>query len=330
MADQSMLVRCIEKGGIDGFSGRPRVIETLISRVFIFDEEGIVLKCYKRDNEWWNRMRDISKGPSRIDFIRQDFAFNAFLNSEVYLDVKNAVLVDGRVTLVDPIDGDDELAIIMKKQDMSGVLTDLLSGESLLSDDYHTIGKSLASAKLSIPRTFLPVVTSSWYEQMIQRLEDLRVWVAGEEDFPSEISQKAFERLYRGMDTYKDRFRQTFSEDLTVLIDGNPENLIYNNGHLLFMDGYAPKDEWRIGSFDVDIFRTAADIYTFAGKDGYDSYMKGVLSVASNHVQMDAADFYLLYGSMIAAPYFMMLSKKNPQYKKIADTYITFLRTMVG
>ena len=91
----------INEGKIEGFSTSPKMIETVISRVFIFDKDNIVLKFYKRDNEWWNTdMKDLSKGLSRITFIRQDFGFNHFLNSKIYSNLKVAVVENNVVKLL--------------------------------------------------------------------------------------------------------------------------------------------------------------------------------------------------------------------------------------
>ena len=223
----------INEGKIEGFSTSPKMIETVISRVFIFDKDNIVLKFYKRDNEWWNTdMKDLSKGPSRINFIRQDFEFNHFLNSKIYSDLKVAVVENNVVKLLEPKSDDDELVIVIHKEDLSGTFTDVLYANNLTLDEFKNIGKSFAKIKLAIPKDFLPETSLNWYEEMIERGKGLTSWMLNEKDFQAEVSNKSLALFDKILLENKTNFQTLTKENLFVCIDCNSENLLYSNHEL--------------------------------------------------------------------------------------------------
>ena len=321
----------INEGKIEGFSASPKMIETVISRVFIFDKDNVVLKFYKRDNEWWNTdMKDLSKGLSRINFIRQDFEFNHFLNSKIYSDLKVAVVENNIVKLLEPKSDDDELVIVMRKEDLSATFTDVLYANNLTLEEYKNIGKSFAKIKLAIPKSFLPETSLNWYEEMGERGKGLTSWMLNEKDFPDEVSNKSLALFDKILQDNKTNFQTITKENLFVCIDCNSENLLYSNDELRFIDAYPPKDNWRIGTFDIDIFRTASDIYALASENAYNAYLEGVNEIAGDYLDKNLKDFYLLYGAMIMAPYFFMLSKKDKKYQVKAEKYLTFVEKLVN
>ena len=318
-------------GKIVGFSCEPRVIETVISRVFIFNEEDVVLKFYKRDNDWWNKdMMDLSGGHSRIDFIRNDFEFNRFLNPKVYTALKAVVIANETVVLKEPDMNEDELVIVMHKEDISGTFTEVLFENKLTLDEYRGIGKRFARIKLDIPKRFLPESNLTWYEHTVKRLQDLSSWVSSEKDFPEEIAKQGLSLLKRQLEENKVDFQSIPSSDLFVLIDCNSENLIYSNQELRFIDAFPPRDDWRIGTFDVDIFRTGSDIYALAGEDAYNAYLEGIDEIAGQYRNKDLSDFYLLYSALIMAPYFFMLSSKDNKYLNKAARYLAFVKKRIS
>ncbi len=332
MQMNNQLSTLLQRGMVDGFSSTPTVIETVISRVFIFDTENRVLKFYKRDNEWWNTdMKDLSGGNSRIDFIRNDFEFNHFLNPTVYIDLKQAIAEDGKVKLVNPKSGDDELVIIMHKEDIQGTLTEVLYQNTLSVAEYRSMGEAFAKIKLALPEKFLPATEANWYELMCERVKDVKTWALSEKDFPKDLADKALAILSRELEENKNNFRLITKDSLFVSIDCNSENLIYTNHKLRFLDAYPPKDDWRISAFNVDIFRVGYDIYTFAGKESYDAFLEGVRTVAGDRLDRSTSHFYLLYAGLIVTPYFYMLdkSKKDQKYLVRAEKSISLLKELL-
>lgn len=318
----------IEQGKLEGFSGVPQKVTTVISNVYIFDDK--VLKIYKRDNEWWNTvMQDLSKGQPRIDFITRDFAFNQTLNPSVYIDLKVLAKVGDVVALRDITEGDDEFVVVMRKIDATQTLTKVLFEQKLTVEDCEKIGVDFTSKKLSLSKDFLPTeLTGTWYEQLIGRFKDLDGWVSSVPGFPREIGDKGLAQLKTILETQKEKFNGMSAKDLAVCIDCNSENLLYSNGKLSFMDVYPPKNEWRSAAFDHDIFRVGADIYGFIGRDGFEAYLKGVHSVVEDKLDKSLQDFYLLYGAMITGPYLYMLAQKNINYLSQAQKYSEFIKQL--
>jgi aminoglycoside phosphotransferase family enzyme len=326
MNTSEALYSLIEEGKIRGFSTPPKCVTTVISRVYIFDAENTVLKIYKRDNEWWNKdMNDLSAGVPRIDFIRRDFAFNHFLDPGIYLELKTLSEENGEAVLVDAKPEDDELVVVMKKVDASQTMSKMLSEQSLSITDYENIGRDLANKKMALPKDFLPHVSENWYEQMVRRLEDLKGWVTSEPDFSPILTKKGLSTMQKILEANKEKFTLMKNEDLAVCIDCNTENLLFIDGKLAFIDAYPPKDEWRGGAFDHDIFRTGSDVYALGGKDAYDAYLTGVYSVAEHKLDKELHTFYLLYGAMIMGPYLYMLGKKDTKFLPAAEKYSKFI-----
>ncbi|MEK7649081.1 MAG: hypothetical protein AAB400_04200 [Patescibacteria group bacterium] len=327
----TQIIELVQINGIEGLSGIPTMIETVVSRVFFFDTDDTVLKFYKRDNTWWNtEMQNISGGPSRINFIRGEFDFNHFLNPPTYIALKIAEVRNGKVFLQNPKDSDDELVIVMRKEDVSKTLTHVLAGTPLSEDEYMIIGRSFASIKLKLPRHFLPQTDKNWYELMIVRAQDLSEWVRSENNFPPELAGQGLALFEKMLHENKAHFETIQYDSLNVCIDCNSENVLYSNGELRFLDAYPPKEEWRIGTFDVDIYRMGSDIAAFAGNDAYKAYQDGVNEVARNHLDPELENFYLLYSALIMAPYLVMRSKNDQSFQLKAEEYTTYLRGLLA
>ena len=320
----------IREGKLEGFSGKPLVVTTVISNVYVFENK--VLKIYKRDNDWWNTsMQNLSAGQSRINFITRDFAFNQTLNPEVYTGLKVLVQDGDMVILRDPQEGDDELVVVMNKIDTTQTLTKVLFDQKLTPHDCEKIGVDFAMKKLSLSKDFLPTeLTGSWYEQLIGRFNDLEGWVSSVPDFPKEIGDKGLAQLKMVLEIQKEKFSDMGAKELAVCIDCNSENLLYSNGNLSFMDVYPPKNAWRSATFDHDIFRVGSDIYGFIVEEGFTAYLKGVYSVAENMLDKDLHKFYLLYGAMITGPYLYMLAQKNTNYLPYALKYTDFIKSLLS
>ena len=154
-------------------------------------------------------------------------------------------------------------------------------------------------------------------------------WIASVGDWPQDLAKDGVTQLRRKLDEYKKYFQTLGRSALSVSIDCNSENLIYSDGELRFLDAYPPKDEWRIGDFIMDIFRTGSDVYALAGKDAYEAYLKGVMEIAGERIDRSFESFYLLYGALIMSPYLFALSKKNPQYLPKAEKYLVFVKELI-
>ena len=330
MIDQQDLFRLLGDGSVDGFTGPPKVIETVISRVFIFEAEKTVLKFYKRDNEWWNRdMRDLSAGKTRRQFIERDFGFNHALSPSVYQALKTPVIEDGKIFLRDFHGDEDELVIVMQQIDTSKNLTHLLFGRGLMWEEHRGIGAQFVRAQQSLPSDFLSGLDTDWYRQMRGRFDDLSAWAASVPEFPAEVAEAGINQLRLELEKYQEPFRMLNGNHLFVSIDCNTENLLLIDGKLSFMDAYPPKREWMSAMFEVDVFRVGSSIFALDGQPAYEAYLEGAREAAGDKIDMQYESLYLLYGILISAPYFYMLAKNDASYAPIAERCLAFTKKMI-
>lgn len=325
MEYNSDILSLIAQGRIEGYWSQPTVVETIISRVFLFREEGKVFKVYKRDNAWWNSdMQNLSGGQTRIDFISGDFYFNQELNPDAYTKLYAARVVDGQVVLGEPDTTADELVIGMNMVDMSQTLTRCLSGGTLSDDDFESIGIQIAKTKQTLGRKFMMHSALSWYEQLLPRMRELENWIQSASGFPEGISTVGMAEIRAYIEDNREEFSRMHETDLVTQIDCNSENILYQNSKLVFMDAYPPKESWRIGPFETDMYRIGGDILILSGQEAYDRYMKGVLAIIPecnrNHER-----FYLLYGMLISGPYFYHLSQSNSAFATVGQQYVASL-----
>lgn len=326
----SPIAELIATQGVAEFASKPSLVETVISRVFIFDAEGMVLKLYKRDNAWWNaEMQDLSGGEARVQFIRNDFAFNQALNPRTYLALQVATVEDGTVVLHDAEGAEsDELVIRMRKENADTSLGDLLLAGSITLPEFEVMGRAFCVLKASLPRSFLPPVESSWGDQMKKRLADLKSWMDSAPSFPKEVSTRGLELLGLLIADHGELLASMSREQLSVLMDVHSENMLYSDGQILPIDCYPPTNEWRIGDADADVFRLGSDIYALAGEEAFCAYMHGVQShTPIKHAELTS--LYLLYGALIMGAYLSMLSDKDQKHAAKAEKYLNFIEMLV-
>lgn len=325
------MLSLIASGKIHGFSSSPKCIETYISRVFIFHSDNCVLKVYKRDNAWWNaEMCDISKGASRINFIRQDFLFNQFLNPLAYRELKSACVVNDAVELIDPKETDDELVIVMGIEQVAHTFSNVLVNNQLSLEKLVHIGRAFAQKKQSIPAHFLPPLQMNWYEQLVVRLRDIRWCIRAVPDFPQDVGERGARLLEQTLEAQRDSLIKIQAHDLMVCIDCTSENLVYSNNTLRFLDAYCPKDNWRIGTFDLDVGRIASDIHAFCGAEACDAFLQGIHETVLDKLNTAWLPFYKLYGALIMGPYFFMLHQKDGQHLAHAQAYLRYVEQLIN
>lgn len=323
-----LILQLLEEGKLEGVSSVPKKVTTFISNIFIFEKENIVLKVYKRDNEYWNtNFQDISSSESRINFIQSDFNLNHKLNPDVYTDIKGLEIKDNQIILSD--DNTDELAIVMNVADTSKSLSQTLLDNKLTLDQYKNLGKQFIKHKNRLQNEEVIDLGNNWYEQLKNRFVNLRDWMyEGSPLFEKDLSDRACDYLEKYLEDNKSDFEKITHKDLSVLIDCNSENLLYIDNKLQFIDTYAPKEEWRVGYFEHDIYRTASDIYGLAGKEEYESFMKGVSETLD--IPLGKHDFfYLLYGASIMSPYYYMLAKEDEKYLVFAERYKKYFMNLL-
>lgn len=325
------VVSLIRQGKINGFDEVPEMVVTTISNVFIFQETKKVLKIYRRDNEYWNTsFSDISKGKSRVQFIREDFSANRAVNPSVYLELKKAVIVDGRVKLSPPEDDDDELVVVMQYINARESFNDTLFRGNILSQEFLSIGSQFGSIKKNL-NISEKRVSENWFELMTQRVDDLRVWMEHLNTYiPSEVTNQCITAVTQYTEANKERFSSMKGDSLVYTIDAHGENALFNEGKLEFIDILLPNARWRWTPKEYDIYRIGIDILTLSGERSLKDYIDGAKKEYSDFEERDR-DFYLLYCAAlmvcILATLVQSKPEKTPLMKKYFDGFGNLLQS---
>lgn len=315
------VVSLIGQGKIDGFSEIPEMVVTTISNVFIFQEAKKVLKIYRRDNEYWNTsFSDISKGKSRIQFIREDFSANRAVNPLVYLELKKAAIVDGTVKLSPPEDEDDELVVVMKYINARESFNDNLFSGNILSQEFVSIGSQFGNIKKNL-NISEKRASENWFELMTQRVTDLKVWMEHLNQYiPFEVTNQCITAVTQYTEANKERFSSIKGDGLVYTIDAHGENALFNQGRLEFIDILLPSARWRWTPKEYDIYRIGVDILILSGEKSLRDYIDGAKKEYSDFEERDR-DFYLLYCAALMVCILATLVQSKPEKELLMKKY---------
>lgn len=315
------IISLIQQGKISDFSEIPEMVVTTISNVFIFQEAKKVLKIYRRDNEYWNTsFSDISKGESRIQFIREDFSANKAVSPLVYLELKKATVVDGMVNLSPPEDGDDELVILMQYINAKESFNDSLFRGDIPQQEFASIGSQFGNIKknLSISEER---PSDNWFELMTQRVTDLKIWMEHLSQYiPSEVTNQCIEVVTKYTETNKERFRSIQGNDLAYTIDAHGENALFDDGKLEFIDILLPNARWRWTPKEYDIYRIGVDILILSGEENLKHYIDGAKKEYAEFEEKDE-NFYLLYCAALMVCILSTLIQSKPEKELLMRKY---------
>ena len=317
----------IQKGNIAGFTHEvPETVVMSVSRVFIFRDAGKVLKVYRRDSEYWNKhFSDLSKGDSRSRFIHEDFAANRAVNPGIYGELVCADIAGGVVVLGPDDGGSDELVIVMHYMDTRYSFADRLFHQEISPDDAASIGEQFANIKkILAPAGKRPNLT--WYEFAREHVSDLKVWMDDLVYFlPAEVISELVQKLSRYIEDSKERFSLIRDDELVYTIDAHGENALWHDGKFELFDILLPMARWRWTPKEYDLFRVGADIFALAGKDAFDSYLRGAKKVYSGFDETDR-DFYLLYSGALMVCILSALVSSKPEKEPMRRKYDTWFR----
>lgn len=319
---QQPLITLLKEGKIEGETGVPKHIETVISNVFVF--ENTAYKIYKNNSEFFNKnFYDISGEENRSQFAGDDFNWNHTLSPEVYTELKGISVQDKEVVLHTELLQGREPVIVMRRLDMDNGIFALLMKEMLSADDFFTIGYQFGERehRLSEKET----TQLNVYEDLENRVSDVKSWMTESGTMPSEDIEKtvnyleSFLRANQGV-TY-------ITNDMgSICIDFHSENGVFENGILLPIDTFSPKPAWRTGHRHINIYRIATDTFALSGEDAFRAILKGYVESMNEVLDPSFEQFFVIYAASIMAPYFYMLGKNDPLRQKAAEKYHTFLQ----
>jgi hypothetical protein len=279
------------------------------------------LKIYRRDNEYWNTsFSDISKGKSRIQFIREDFSANRAVNPSVYLELKKATIVDGTVKFSPPEDDDDELVVVMEYINARESFNDNLFSGNILSQEFFSIGSQFGSIKKNF-NISEKRASENWFELMTQRVTDLKVWMEHLNQYiPSEVTNQCITAVTQYTEANKERFSSIKGDSLVYTIDAHGEDALFNQGRLEFINILLPSARWRWTPKEYDIYRIGVDILILSGEKNLRDYIDGTKKEYSDFEERDG-DFYLLYCAALMVCILATLVQSKPEKELLMKKY---------
>ena len=305
------LIELLKKGNVDKISSIPKHISMAISDIFIFDDEDVVLKIYKKEDGL-----EFKNEKEYLKFILDDFEWNKIVSPDVYLNLVELEEKDEKL-FFKPFDLEKSknAVIVMNKIDDEKNLLNLFLEKKMEKKDFAVLGIEFGKIKKEANKHKLP----KKYENIDLYGKYMNELSLKLERIPTGFLGAILRYLKKYIYENKKYFGNIYARDFKMSIDCNIGNLIFKDEKLKIIDSCPPKEEWRYSSREIDFYRLGADIYFLFGKEYYDYFMDGLKS----QIQLDKKHerFYLLYGAMISYPYFYHLGSKDEKYKKLVWKY---------
>lgn len=325
MENYHKIIEAFLSGAVDNIEEKgltPEHIETQISHVFLFPKT--VYKICKRNNVFFNEhFRNLTNRQSRTDFYRADFFENKYFSPDVYLNLFGIGLVDDKVAISDDILGSEDIIMKTRRIDLNYNLSNLLHEKTLTQHDFQLIGYEQTKAVAAYPHQ--PKTNESYYEIFQRRLDDLRDWMYSAPDyFSKEKTDEITQVLRNYLEKEKDYFINFDTKKYVVAVDNHSDNIFYENGKLLFLDIYPPKEDWITVAPWINIYRPATDILILMGE----KYARALISGYKEYYgSLDERHelFYFIYSAGIQATSLHNLSRNNSRKKDASFAYKKYI-----
>ena len=320
MGTQAGIVRAFSEGKLEDFESRPVHIETPTSHVFVCGDAAY--KLYKDDSGFFNdNYANLSDRTTRLEFIRSDFAWNRAVTPAIYRELKGVSVADGSLIFSDDLEQAEHVVICMRSVDTTKGLLPLLSGGALTEQDFLSIGRQLSDRLSTLPK---PASGSKLRENFRSRMKDMRVWMTSLSDIlPREEALGYVDYLEQFVEGNEIMLSEEY---LSSCADIHCENALYADGTLQLIDTFPPKEEWRIGHQDFDVYRLAGDVYVMAGEEGFRAVLRGYEEQSGRTLDPALKNFFVVYVVSIMVPYLYFISKESELHRKAAVRYRSFLR----
>ncbi len=311
------IVTALENLAVEGIdSEHDRVIETVLSKLFVRGPK--VYKAYKHRTA---DFADLTDRQVRRTYIAEDFFWNHTMAPDVYLELRHVAPKEGSFVHVEQDEAEDWY-IVMKKIDTSHdlmcILRHTIPNKEELRDFVHTLQERLAS---------LTTYRQSELEHFFSRNSDhVRSEVLGVCEWAytatpalsTDDVSRAESLLTHTLKTHA--YWNKPIETMSIIIDMNPENILFLTDGVSFIDVMPPKAQWRVHDRYFALCRTSADISALSTKEGADVLHE---EYARHNTLPDhpVRVVYELASGLIQVPYRHMLGQPD-----LAHTYANFVR----
>lgn len=315
------IVTALETLSVEGMEGgHDHVIETILSKLFIRGDE--VHKAYKHRVA---DFADLTHRETRREYISEDFFWNNVMAPEIYLELRHVLHEGGKFVHVDEDEAEDWY-IVMKKID---------SGRDLLK----TLEKR-APEEMEL-REYARLLTERLRKLTDEKGDELSIHIdKGTAHISSEVlgvcdwasvgadPHLTFDEVMRAKELLTQALarEQYFNTpiSLSVVIDTNPDNIIFLDEGVSFIDVMPPKDAWRVHDRYFPLCRTSADVSALSHKDHaeplHHEYAKNE-SLPPETVRT----VYELAAALIQVPYRKMVGRDD-----LAQKYADYVRTRMS
>ncbi len=314
------IVLALEQLQVEGLeSSHDHIIETVLSKLFIRGNE--VHKAYKHRTA---DFADLTNKDVRRKYISEDFFWNNAMAPEIYLELRHVKPEGEKFVHVDDVQGEDWY-IVMRKIDtskdlMRAIESDFLDVEAL-REYVHTL--------LSRLEDLTRARRGELEEFFTKDAAHVRAEVLGASDWaafdgepyitPKEVARA---RALMQNTLAREAYFKNSIKNISVVIDTNPENILFLDGKVSFIDVMPPKDAWRVHDRYFLICRTSADIRTQLG----DEQAAVLHETYKEHAELPPHTVRLLYelaASLIQVPYRKMVGRPD-----LATKYAEHVRRM--
>lgn len=314
------IVTALETLSVEGLKeGHDHIIETVLSKLFIRGDE--VHKAYK------HRVADfanLTHRETRREYISEDFFWNNIMAPEIYLELRH-VLHDGKQFVHVNEDSAEDWYIVMRKID---------SGRDLL--------KSLEKGEVEQVelREYAKLLTERLRQLTEKKGEELSVHInKGTAHISSEVlgvcdwasvgadPHLSYDEVMRAKELLKQALeREKYFNSpvsLSVVIDTNPDNIIFLDEGVSFIDVMPPKDTWRVHDRYFPLCRTSADVSALSHKDHAESLHHEYAKTEVLPPEI-VRTVYELAAALIQVPYRKMVGRDD-----LAAKYADFVRSQM-
>jgi len=325
MDKYQQIIDAFLNGNVEGLAEKglqPEHIETHISHLFLFPKT--VYKICKRDNDFFNKdFRNLADLKTRVDFYKSDFFLNNYFSPSTYLKLYG-VHSDGRIIKInDDIGNAVDVIMEMRRINLEYNLSNLLHENTLELEDFQAMGYQQTKEVAQYPKQ--PKSENTYYEIFMDRIEDTRLWMYSA---PAYIPKDETDSIVKIMKNYveknKDYFINFDKSKFVVALDNHSDNIFYENKKILFLDIYPPKEDWMIGSSQLNIYRPATDVLILKGEEYARAMIQGYKDFYGSLDESHEL-FYFIYSAVIQAISLYNLSGNNLTKKQDAIKYKEYI-----
>ncbi len=307
------LIEIIESGKFNGLGKPDRVIETLISKLFFFDD--FVYKVYKYNKAFFGNFSD---DRFRHEFYHNDFTWNNTMAPDIYLKlgyVKN----DTDTVIETTHDSSEDYYILMRKIDDSQTLLKLIRKNSLQKSDLDLITREMFKRleKLTeIKRTDMEDLFDMTYVDLeLQNMESTREWLYMASDFISKTEIDSLVEKLKAFIQSNPFFKNFDKNSYLACIDNHGGNILFAEGKVNFIDSMPPMRIWRIQSDAYSISRPATDFEVLLSKEYADVMFAEFEKVRHTKLDSKVRAYLQTAAALIQAPYLYILKEPEDAQK---------------